>query len=202
MHAVGFWHEQSRTDRDNYVTVLWKNIIPGMEYNFNKYNWNMIQTLGVPYDTSTVRISATYTKTNKYFKCSFSAGSVMHYTRLSFSKDGRSPTIVPKNPNVDFIGQRTGFSKSDLMKINRLYKCTDELVVKPPVIKPTVPDNKCLNNHRFCDYWSKLGECMKNPSWMLVNCKKSCQQCGELGFLRDFGKVIRGEKLNYFNTCR
>ena len=52
MHAVGFWHEQSRPDRDDHVTILWHNIIRGMEYNFNKYSWDMIQTLGVPYDTS------------------------------------------------------------------------------------------------------------------------------------------------------
>lgn len=52
MHAAGFWHEQSRPDRDDYVTVLWDNIIPGMEFNFNKYDWDTVQALGVSYDTS------------------------------------------------------------------------------------------------------------------------------------------------------
>ena len=27
-HALGFFHEQSRTDRDRFVKILWRNIIP------------------------------------------------------------------------------------------------------------------------------------------------------------------------------
>ena len=50
MHALGFFHEQSRTDRDDYVMVLWWNVEPGtmrakaksncMRNNMTKH-WNI-----------------------------------------------------------------------------------------------------------------------------------------------------------------
>ncbi|TMS36170.1 hypothetical protein L596_003405 [Steinernema carpocapsae] len=100
MHAVGFFHEQSRADRDDYISINWNNVESGLEDQFDKYSLNMIDHLGTVYDF----------------------GSVMHYGPNAFSKNGK-PTIEPKKKNVE-IGQRRGFSENDVYKINKLYKCT------------------------------------------------------------------------------
>lgn len=41
---------------------------------------------------------------------------------------------------------------------------------------------KCTDSDlEQCPLWAKEGECFKNPSWMLENCKKSCriEACGK-----------------------
>jgi len=99
MHAFGFYHEQSRTDRDDYVTINYSNIQAGYEGNFDKYDATVIQSLGAQYDY----------------------GSVMHYGAYGFAIDPTVPTIIV--PNGVSIGQRVGFSDTDLFKLNALYKC-------------------------------------------------------------------------------
>ncbi|XP_038159668.1 meprin A subunit beta isoform X2 [Cyprinodon tularosa] len=102
LHALGFWHEQSRSDRDDYVRIMWDRISEGKEHNFNTYNDKISSSLGVPYDYN----------------------SMMHYSKNAF-RNGSEPTIVTKIPAFsDVIGQRMEFSDSDLLKLNRLYKCT------------------------------------------------------------------------------
>ncbi|XP_043099846.1 six-cysteine containing astacin protease 1 [Puntigrus tetrazona] len=98
LHTLGFHHEQNRSDRDNHVQILSKNIIPGLEYNFNKIKTNNLET---PYDYS----------------------SVMHYGRFAFSKN-KQPTIIPIPDSSMSIGQAEKMSSNDILRINRLYCST------------------------------------------------------------------------------
>ena len=100
MHALGFWHEQSRSDRDRFVKIVWRNIEPGMEKNFEKFSRKEVQDLDQSYDYK----------------------SLMHYGAYAFSKDNK-PTIVPLRRGAD-IGQRYALSQTDITKINKLYDCT------------------------------------------------------------------------------
>ena len=52
MHAIGFYHEQSRTDRDDYVLVHLDNVEFGLDGNFQKYDSTQVQSLRTPYDLS------------------------------------------------------------------------------------------------------------------------------------------------------
>ncbi|XP_060924240.1 high choriolytic enzyme 1-like isoform X1 [Limanda limanda] len=97
-HALGFQHEQTRSDRDSYVRINWANINQRMAYNFYKSNTNNLNT---PYDYS----------------------SIMHYGKTAFSIQRGRDSITPiPNANVR-IGQRQGMSSWDIMRINRLYSC-------------------------------------------------------------------------------
>lgn len=33
-HSIGFYHEHARSDRNHYVKILWQNVKPGMDDQF------------------------------------------------------------------------------------------------------------------------------------------------------------------------
>jgi len=103
-HAMGLWHEQSREDRDTFVTINWVNIQAGMESQFSQHISDGDDVGGYDY------------------------GSIMHYPRTAFSKNGQE-TITPVDPSAQ-IGQRVGLSAGDIAAIAALYPLC-HLVVQP-----------------------------------------------------------------------
>lgn len=95
LHAAGFFHEQSRGDRDDFITVVFDEIDPAFRTDFEKRD-NRGQDIG-PYDY----------------------GSVMHYPSTAFSRTGR-PTIIPKQRGAR-IGQRDNLSPLDREAVAVLY---------------------------------------------------------------------------------
>ncbi|XP_062393739.1 meprin A subunit beta-like [Sardina pilchardus] len=105
MHALGFWHEQSRYDRDNYISINWENIEAGEERNFKIGTNDTNSTMDTPYD---------------YF-------SVMHYPKDAFS-NGNGSTIITKLPEFqDVIGQRLDMSHYDVEELNKFYGCNESI---------------------------------------------------------------------------
>ncbi|ESO03888.1 hypothetical protein HELRODRAFT_191792 [Helobdella robusta] len=102
-HVIGFWRKHTRPDRETHVQIVFKNILPGQEYNFNTLTHSEVNSLNEEYD---------------YL-------SIMHYARNTFSKAVHLDTITPLvyqdiRPE---IGQRIELSPGDIVQANKLYNC-------------------------------------------------------------------------------
>ncbi|XP_025092948.1 zinc metalloproteinase nas-13-like [Pomacea canaliculata] len=202
-HAVGFQHEQTRPDRDDYVEIIRANIPPNLYYNFEKYTTSFVNVFGIPYDYE----------------------SVMHYGAKAFSVTG-GDTIRTKNPKYQsVIGNRSGLSFLDIKMANLMYTCsqkancrdircpsegfldknckcmcrgnpvrecygvtpgpdigkTTETVTRSgtgSVTRPTT--GLCEDKYNSCQIWAKKEEC-SSSTFMMTYCKKSCQKCTDGG---------------------
>ncbi|EDO33955.1 predicted protein, partial [Nematostella vectensis] len=104
-HSVGFWHEHNRPDRDNYIQVLWENVVDEFHDAFEKRKWGTeVTDYGSQYDFA----------------------SIMHYPFTAFSKNGR-PTI---KAIADMQGKTpyVALSADDAMQTNAMYKCNGKCV--------------------------------------------------------------------------
>ncbi|XP_013421046.1 uncharacterized protein LOC106181263 [Lingula anatina] len=98
-HALAFWHEQSRADRDQYVTVQFDNINPGKIHNFEQADTKM----NVRYDL----------------------GSNMHYNSRAFPVSGLADTeftIIAKEPRYQYaMSWQSALSFADIKAANIQY---------------------------------------------------------------------------------
>lgn len=92
-HAVGLWHEQSRSDRDDFIEIKFDNIRPEALHNFKRHIYDG-QDVG-----------------------DYDYGSIMHYPARAFAIDTAKPTIVAPMT----IGQRTALSAGDISTVQKAY---------------------------------------------------------------------------------
>ena len=168
-HAIGFWHEQSRPDRDDYVRIIGKNIMSGESNNFMKKQQNEIDSLGSSYDY----------------------GSIMHYSETAFAKrsclwcktikvTNRTAYTAQGSPR---LGKMNDLSPSDVQQANSLYPCSGSgvrgtLIVKvrygrnlkntdgrrnlsDPYVEIIAVDYQGTSHRKITDYKSGT----RNPTW-------------------------------------
>ena len=103
-HAVGFFHEHQRSDRDDYIVIDWANVRQGLEDQFKILD-----------------------KSENKLLVNFDFGSIMLYGPLTFSKDSNSKTMQPKEQFKSEVMlevfQKYGLSKTDITAIQKLYEC-------------------------------------------------------------------------------
>lgn len=128
-HAIGLWHEQSRIDRDNHISINYENIQSGREHNFKTY-----QESG--YD-------------GMEFTSNLDFGSIMMYGSYSFSKNGE-PTITRTNGSTYSV-QRNALSSGDKTGINAMYP--SDSTTEPGYINGEYYTIEGVTVLRFYDSW-------------------------------------------------
>ncbi len=99
-HALGFYHEHERRDRDRFIQVLRDNVLPNALRRFDIQDH--VAAVGAPYDYA----------------------SIMHFSLYEYSRNGLK-TLVPLSIYEGVIGQRKGLSRIDKELINDIYPCLD-----------------------------------------------------------------------------
>lgn len=102
LHSAGFFHHQNRSDRDEYLEILWDNIARGKESQFMKM---------APHENLLL---------NK-----FDYNSIMLYGPHTFGRTLDRVTMKPKQEGVTLLEvmEKQGLSELDIDNVNKLYEC-------------------------------------------------------------------------------
>ncbi|XP_029643102.1 astacin-like metalloprotease toxin 2 [Octopus sinensis] len=156
LHNLGFYHEQSRPDRDSYIKLNMTNVQKGHEKNFLKMYPPLIDTQNLPYDYH----------------------SIMHYGPYAFAIDRAIPTIIPLKKNA-VIGQRSGMSQLDIIQLQRLYKCPEREYVH--IQDAHIVSPNCTFDGGFCGWQNvSMDPSIKNNTWLRQNADTLSLRTGPL----------------------
>jgi len=173
MHAMGFFHEQSRYDRDQYVTINWDNICCNADGNFGIASADYTTLHDQPYDYK----------------------SIMHYGEWDFSIDWGNLKTIVANDGTTPLGQRDGLTEIDIAKNLDLYQCSapnpdatteggDETTTEGWSTTTegwsTTEGPYCEDDFpSYCEKQARRNQCnsKKDRAFYAVHCAYSCETC-------------------------
>lgn len=98
LHSLGFFHEHSRTDRDNYINILYNNIDPTFSYAFDTFIDKGLSGYNLgPFDFE----------------------SIMLYGSYAFSINNQA--TITKKDGTRFSANNTSLSDGDIAGLNYIY---------------------------------------------------------------------------------
>jgi hypothetical protein len=106
------------------------------------------------------------------YSCSVAKGrekktSIPVANRYCFDKYGQCAGWVEEERNIQ--GGNLCESNPSFLKVVCRLSCG--------VCTPTHSFPWCQDFNMECGYWASIGECERNAPYMVVNCKRSCNQC-------------------------
>lgn len=185
IHAVGFFHEHSRMDRNNFITINWDNIDMGDYLHFKNRNLGHVTTYDMFYDYD----------------------SLMHYGPYYFSKNGNVTIETKNDTDQTRIGQREKLSEIDIRRINVHYKCntkhfgcidkeiscknsTLDVICKQRVVREKVCPKSCdrcksksvvchlcANHSGRCQKWTDIDHCPEIDVNVRKDYYRDCEIC-------------------------
>ncbi|MBS1665436.1 MAG: hypothetical protein JST68_30620 [Bacteroidetes bacterium] len=147
MHTLGFFHEQARPDRDNYISIQWDNIPSGNSKDFQME------------DDGTAH--------GAYDYC-----SIMQYPAMAFAVDKTKPTITCRTNGVftacpACMGVQAALTQTDLNGLDELYRGIgiSRFPCQIPFVSARVPIQGCVGvsddsiRAKWDYYRGALGDC-------------------------------------------
>ena len=175
-HAIGLLHEQSKAGRDDFVTIIWDNIVNDKRHNFLE-DKNSINTPGFDYNSIMLYDSWGF---SKFIKTNSKGENYLSPT------DNTTATILKKDGTTFETEDNKHLSESDITLINSLY---------PPVNKETVTDIDGNVYHTVT---------IGTQTWMVENLKTTRYRNGKtISNVTDnstWGGLTTGAWCNYNNN--
>ncbi|XP_068736612.1 uncharacterized protein [Montipora capricornis] len=116
---------------------------------------------------------------------SLQTGSAILTLGNPVGKPGKNYTIVILNPNFPPVS-----SASQTVGVAGVPRIAPQAMITggfPPIGIPHLPGPKpkgqqeaaapCINKSPHCINWANKRECIKNPAYMMANCRRSCTSC-------------------------